>query len=164
VKRFADQHGLRRIALDQWAIYDPVATVPQAELWDCQKPTAADDGRWVMVSANMIMDGRNRTWLMQYPHQALAGGSMYAVQLPEHIPAAGNSDSKLRASHSRRLQPSRATSDLCRSYRFASLILSQRGVMVLGRLSMLLYVKEASNATIATDRQCNGEMWVCLSK
>jgi hypothetical protein len=26
---------------------------------------------------------------MQYPHQVLAGGSMYAVQLPEIIPAAG---------------------------------------------------------------------------
>ena len=90
VKRFADEHGLQRIALDQWAINDPAATVPQAELWDCQKPTAADDGQWVVVSANMIMDGHNCIWLMQYPHQSLAGGSMYAVQLPEQIPPAGS--------------------------------------------------------------------------
>jgi Dolichyl-phosphate-mannose-protein mannosyltransferase len=90
VKRFADEHGLQRIALDQWAINDPAATVPQAELWDCQKPTAADNGQWVVVSANMIMDGHNCIWLMQYPHQSLAGGSMYAVQLPEHIPPAGS--------------------------------------------------------------------------
>jgi hypothetical protein len=90
VKRFADEHGLQRIALDQWAINDPAATVPQAELWDCQRPTAADDGQWVVVSANMIMDGHNCIWLMQYPHQSLAGGSMYAVQLPEHIPPAGS--------------------------------------------------------------------------
>jgi hypothetical protein len=26
---------------------------------------------------------------MMYPHQALAGGSMYAIQLPQTIPAAG---------------------------------------------------------------------------
>jgi hypothetical protein len=38
----------------------------------------------------MIMDGHNCVWLMQYPHQPLAGGSMYAVQLPEHIPPAGS--------------------------------------------------------------------------
>jgi hypothetical protein len=90
VKRFADQHGLQRIASDQWAIDDPAATVPQAELWDCQKPTAADDGQWVVVSANMIMDGHNCVRLMQYRHQSLAGGSMFAVQLPEHIPPAGS--------------------------------------------------------------------------
>jgi hypothetical protein len=29
---------------------------------------------------------------MQYPHEVLAGGSMYAVQLPEIIPAAGQPD------------------------------------------------------------------------
>jgi len=90
VKRFADQHGLQRIALDEWGFSDPTVTVPQAEFWDCQKSTAADAGRWVVVSANMIMDGHNCVWLMQYPHEALAGGSMYAVHLPEQIPAAGS--------------------------------------------------------------------------
>jgi|HubBroStandDraft_6_1064221.scaffolds.fasta_scaffold00889_9 4-amino-4-deoxy-L-arabinose transferase-like glycosyltransferase len=90
VKHFADQHGLQRVPLDDYGLNDPTVTVPQAEVWDCQRPTAADDGRWAVVSANMIMDGHNCTWLMQYLYQPLAGGSMYAVQLPEHIPPAGN--------------------------------------------------------------------------
>jgi 4-amino-4-deoxy-L-arabinose transferase-like glycosyltransferase len=89
VKRFADQHRLQRIGLDEWGLSDPTVTVPQSEVWDCQRPTAADDGQWVVVSANMIMDGHNCVWLMQYANQPLAGGSMYAVHLPEHIPLAG---------------------------------------------------------------------------
>ena len=92
VKHFADQHGLERVALDEWGFNDPTVIVPQSEFWDCQKPTAADDGQWVVVSANMIMDGHNCMWLMQYAHQPLAGGSMYAVHLPEHIPVAGSPD------------------------------------------------------------------------
>jgi hypothetical protein len=36
-----------------------------------------------------MLDSGNCAWLMKYEHQALAGGSMYAVQLPEIIPAAG---------------------------------------------------------------------------
>jgi hypothetical protein len=38
----------------------------------------------------MIMDDHNCVWLMLYSHQTLAGGSMYAVHLPEHIPTAGS--------------------------------------------------------------------------
>jgi 4-amino-4-deoxy-L-arabinose transferase-like glycosyltransferase len=91
VKRFADQHGLQRINLDEHGFNDPTVTVPQAEFWDCQRPTAADDGQWAVISATMIMDDHNCVWLMQYSHQTLAGGSMYAVHLPEHIPAAGSS-------------------------------------------------------------------------
>ena len=90
VKRFADEHGLQRINLDEHGLNDPTVTVPQAEFWDCQRPTAADDGRWAVVSATMIMDDHNCVWLMQYSHQTLAGGSMYAVHLPEHIPPAGS--------------------------------------------------------------------------
>jgi hypothetical protein len=41
------------------------------------------------VSAGLIADGSNCGWLMDYPHQKLAGGSMYAFQLPRIIPAAG---------------------------------------------------------------------------
>jgi hypothetical protein len=89
VKRFADQHGLQRINLDEHGLNDPTVTVPQAVFWDCQRPTAADDGQWAVVSSTMIMDDHNCVWLMQYSHQALAGGSMYAVHLPEHIPPAG---------------------------------------------------------------------------
>jgi hypothetical protein len=36
------------------------------------------------------VDGHNCIWLMQYPNQPLAGGSMYAVHLPERIPSAGS--------------------------------------------------------------------------
>jgi 4-amino-4-deoxy-L-arabinose transferase-like glycosyltransferase len=90
VKRFADQHGLQKVDLDEWGFNDTTLIVPQSVSWDCQRPTAADDGQWAVVSANMIMDGHNCLWLMQYPHQSLTGGSMYAVHLPEHIPAAGS--------------------------------------------------------------------------
>ncbi len=81
-----DEHGLEKIELDAYGLNDAVAIVPQSKLWDCQRPTAEDEGKWVALSANMIMDGHNCSWLMQYPHEALAGGSVYAVQLPEHIP------------------------------------------------------------------------------
>jgi hypothetical protein len=91
VRKFADRNGLQRIAVDEYGFSELANTVPQAEMWNCQTPTAADDGQWVVVSASMIMDGHNCLWLMQYPHEALAGGSMYAVRLPEQIPAAGSS-------------------------------------------------------------------------
>jgi hypothetical protein len=90
VKKFAEEHGMEKIELDAYGLNDATVIVPQSKLWDCQKPTAEDEGKWVALSANMIMDGHNCLWLMQYPHQALAGGSMYTVQLPEHIPEAGS--------------------------------------------------------------------------
>jgi Dolichyl-phosphate-mannose-protein mannosyltransferase len=90
VKRFADQKAMHRIDLDNYGLSDPTPIVPEAVVWDCQDPTQADDGQWAVVSANMIMDGHNCIWLMQYPNQPLAGGSMYAVHLPEHIPPAGS--------------------------------------------------------------------------
>src|SRR5580704_6255931 len=90
VKRFADQHAMEKVDLDEWGFSDPTLIVPQSQIWDCQSPTPANQGQWVVVSANMIMDGHNCIWLMDYPHQPLAGGSMYAVQLPQQIPAAGS--------------------------------------------------------------------------
>ncbi len=89
VRRYAEQHGLQKIKLDEYGFNDPTVTVPQSEFWDCQRATAADDGQWAVVSASMIMDGHNCVWLLQYSHEAFAGGSMYAVHLPEHIPPAG---------------------------------------------------------------------------
>ena len=91
VKRFAERNGLRKINLDAYGMNDATAIVPQAELWDCQKPAAADAGQWAVISANMILDGHNCRWLMQYPHESLASGSMYAIRLPAPIPAAGSS-------------------------------------------------------------------------
>jgi hypothetical protein len=64
--------------------------VPQAHPWTCQKPALDDAGQRVALSANMILDGHNCAWLMQYPHEALAGGSMYAVHFHAHIPGAGS--------------------------------------------------------------------------
>jgi hypothetical protein len=89
VEQFARQRGLKDVPLDIYGFSDAAAFVPQSRLWDCQVPSAADDGHWAVVSANMILDGHNCIWLMQYPHEPLAGGSMMAVQLPATIPPAG---------------------------------------------------------------------------
>jgi hypothetical protein len=39
----------------------------------------------------MIEESHNCVWLLRFPHEALAGGSMYAFQLPAVIPSAGTS-------------------------------------------------------------------------
>ena len=70
---------------------DATVIVPQARVWDCQQPTSDDANQWVVVSSNMILDQHNCTWLMQYPHEVLGGGSMWAVHLPAAIPAARRS-------------------------------------------------------------------------
>jgi len=90
VKRFAEQHQLQSIALDAYGFSDFTVSVPQARSWNCQRPAAEDAGQWVALSANFILDGHNCEWLMHYPHETLAGGSMFAVQLPAPIPAAGS--------------------------------------------------------------------------
>jgi hypothetical protein len=89
VESFVRERGLNQVLLDEYGFSEPTAYVPQAVLWDCQQPAAQDEGQWAAVSANYMFDAGNCIWLMHYPHQALAGGSMYAVQLPEVIPAAG---------------------------------------------------------------------------
>ncbi|HWC20652.1 MAG TPA: glycosyltransferase family 39 protein [Terriglobales bacterium] len=90
LRRFVETHHLQRIGFDEYGFSDPTVYVPQAQTWNCQSPSAENPGEWVALSANMIMDGHNCTWLLQYPHEALAGGSMYAVHLPAKIPAAGS--------------------------------------------------------------------------
>jgi hypothetical protein len=89
VRRFAEARHLRRIPVDVYGFTDPAFAVPQAELWDCQKPADADAGQWVVVSGNMLLDSHNCSWLLQYPQESLAGGSMYAFRVPPSIPAAG---------------------------------------------------------------------------
>jgi len=89
LQRFVEQHGLERIAVDEYGFSDPTVFVPRAHVWNCQTPMPEDSGHWVALSANMILDGHNCAWLMQYPHEALAGGSMYVVRLYAQIPAAG---------------------------------------------------------------------------
>ena len=89
VENFVRERGLNQILLDEYGFSEPTTYVPEAQIWRCQQPSPADGGRWAVVSANNIADGSNCQWLMLYPHQALAGGSMYAIQLPQTIPAAG---------------------------------------------------------------------------
>jgi hypothetical protein len=88
-RRFAARRGQQTIDLDEYGMVDPAGIFPQARIWDCQAPAPSDAAQWVVVSANMILDGHNCVWLMQYPHEALAGGSMYAVLMPDVIPPAG---------------------------------------------------------------------------
>lgn len=91
VKRFADQQGMREIPIDVYGFADMQPYVPGARFWDCQHPAQTDAGRWVIISANMILDGHNCPWVVEQPHKVLAGGSMYAVRLPASIPPAGAS-------------------------------------------------------------------------
>jgi 4-amino-4-deoxy-L-arabinose transferase-like glycosyltransferase len=90
VRRFAEQQGLRKIALDQYGFSDVTPFVPQAYPWNCQTPTQEDAGQWVTLSAANLLEARNCAWLLRYPHVALAGGSIYAVSLPAQIPAVGS--------------------------------------------------------------------------
>ena len=89
VHQFAREHRLASIGLDWYGFTNPRTYVPEARPWDCQAPAPDDAGNWVVVSANIILDSHNCEWLTHYPNEALAGGSMYAVRLPEKIPAAG---------------------------------------------------------------------------
>jgi hypothetical protein len=90
VRRFAEQQELQKIALDQYGFSDVSAFVPQAYPWNCQTPTQEVAGKWVTLSAANLLEARNCAWLLKYPREALAGGSIYAVRLPAQIPAAGN--------------------------------------------------------------------------
>jgi hypothetical protein len=90
VEMFAEQHELADVPLDIYGFSDSRTFVPHARLWDCQAPADSDAGRWVFVSADMILDSHNCGWIMRYPHQPLAAGGMYAIQLPSTIPAAGS--------------------------------------------------------------------------
>jgi len=91
VNRFVHERGLSHVLLDEYGFLDPTVYVPQGQFWNCQMATPADGGQWAVVSGSMIEDGHNCLWLTQYPHEALAGGSMYAFQLPAVIPPAGDS-------------------------------------------------------------------------
>ena len=90
VAQFARQHGLTDVPLDAYGFSDTRRVVPNSRVWDCQAPADSDAGHWVFVSANMILDSHNCGWILQYPHQQLAGGGMYAIQLPSTIPPPGS--------------------------------------------------------------------------
>ena len=89
VNSYVEQHGLNEVLVDDYGLDDPVVYVPRARFWNCQEPEASDGGHWAVVSADMIEDAHNCGWLLQFPHQSLAGGSMYVFQLPAVLPAVG---------------------------------------------------------------------------
>jgi hypothetical protein len=86
---FVRQRGLSRVLIDEYGFSDPTVYVPEAQFWNCQEATPKDGGQWAIVSADLIEESHNCVWLLQFPHEALAGGSMYAFQLPPAIPPAG---------------------------------------------------------------------------
>jgi hypothetical protein len=90
VKRFAQTQAIEHLKIDEYGVIEVADVVPNAEIWDCQKATPADAGSWVVVSGASMLDGHNCGWLQQFPMQSIAGGSMYAIQLPARIPAAGS--------------------------------------------------------------------------
>ncbi len=89
VSAFVQKHQLQRIRVDLVSLSDPALIVPQAQSWDCQAPTAEDAGQWAVVSATVILEAHNCAWLKPYLREELGGGSMYALQLPQQIPKAG---------------------------------------------------------------------------
>jgi hypothetical protein len=89
VEKFVRQRGLNHVLIDGFGFYDPAVYVPEGKLWNCQVVVPEDGGQWAFVSANLIQESHNCSWLLQLPHEALAGGSMYAFQLPRVIPPAG---------------------------------------------------------------------------
>jgi 4-amino-4-deoxy-L-arabinose transferase-like glycosyltransferase len=89
IERWVQQRGLQHVLLDEYGFFDSTVYVPQSEYWNCQEPSPSDGGNWAVVSAGSILDAHNCRWLLQYPHEALAAGSMYAFQLPAVIPPMG---------------------------------------------------------------------------
>jgi 4-amino-4-deoxy-L-arabinose transferase-like glycosyltransferase len=91
VEKTVRQRALTHVLIDGFGFYDPAIYVPEAIVWNCQKALPEDGGKLAFVSANLIQESHNCVWLMQYPHEPLAGGSMYSFQLPDVIPPAGSS-------------------------------------------------------------------------
>lgn len=89
VEHFVQQRGLHHVLLDEYGFSDAKVYVPEAKFWNCQEPAPEDGAQWAVLSANMIEESHNCVWLLRFPHEALAGGSMYAFQLPTVIPPAG---------------------------------------------------------------------------
>jgi hypothetical protein len=88
-ENFVRQRGLPHVLIDAYGFSDPTVYVPEAQFWNCQEAAPGDGGQWAIVSANLIRESHNCIWLMRFPHEALAGGSMYAFQLPGAIAPAG---------------------------------------------------------------------------
>ena len=98
---WVQQHGISTIGVDAYGFIDPVYSIPQAHIWDCQHPTAREAGQWQIVSADMFLDAHNCAWLLRYAPQAIAGGSMYAVRLPDPLPPPGSAGGPPAPAHTR---------------------------------------------------------------
>lgn len=90
-QRFVEAHQLQKTGVDQYGFSDSTVSIPHSYEWNCQNPSLESAGQWVILSSNFILDGHNCAWLLQYPQEPLAAGSMYAVHLPSPIPSAGSS-------------------------------------------------------------------------
>lgn len=89
VEQWVRQRGLSQVLLDEYGFVDSTIYVPQSQYWNCQDASSADAGKVAVISAGSILDAHNCRWLLNYPRQELAAGSMYAFQLPDVIPPAG---------------------------------------------------------------------------
>jgi 4-amino-4-deoxy-L-arabinose transferase-like glycosyltransferase len=89
-RRFAEANKIDHLKVDEYGFTEVTDSIPNAVLWDCQRATADDGGSWVVVSGSNILDGHNCAWLQQFPMQPIAGGSMYALHLPDQIPPPGS--------------------------------------------------------------------------
>jgi len=90
VERFAEQRGLTRVLIDEYGFSKVEVYVRNGKFWNCQDPAETDAGQLAVVSAAMIEDGHNCVWLLKYPHEPIAAGSMYVFHLPQSIPAQGS--------------------------------------------------------------------------
>jgi len=88
-QEFVQERGLNSVLMDAYGFSDSTVYVPEAKFWNCQEARPEDGGQMAIVSADLIRESHNCIWLFDYPHQALAGGSMYTFQLPRVIPVAG---------------------------------------------------------------------------
>ena len=88
-EKFARARGIKDLPVQPFIAADVRAWVPRGRLWNCAYADSNDAGRWVVISAGNLIQDQTCSWLWQYPHQELAGGSMFAVHLPELVPPPG---------------------------------------------------------------------------
>ena len=91
IDAFARTNELKEILVVPNGMTELGDWVPRGKVWDCQDAAAPDARKWVVVSANKLIPKRPCAWLFQYPHEMLAGGSLFAIHLPDEIPPPGSS-------------------------------------------------------------------------
>jgi hypothetical protein len=104
VEKFVEKHRIGEFDLDAFGVSDPHPYVPGARLWNCQDPPGAGSG-WAVLSSDMILEFHNCAWLLAYPHEFLAGGSMLAVRFPASLPARGEAGGPPPESERRHMFP-----------------------------------------------------------